>query len=180
MLAVGPTQEMTLFPLKANDEGSYQCIRAVCARLRRDDHLEATATLSSDSEDELVKHFWTTIPSASVFVALGSNVHAMPIALLGVWQITPVVGVAQMVATDQLPRIAASVARYVRRGIIPALIEAGMARVEARALASATENCRWLELLGARRECELPLYGKRGETFVQYAWLRGEADVHVA
>jgi hypothetical protein len=68
------------------------------------------------------------------------------------------------------------ISRFVRDAMIPDLIENGAWRAEARALASHTGARRWLTRMGATERCELPAFGRNGETFILYDWVRHEHD----
>ena len=50
----------------------------------------------------------------------------------------------------------------------------GCTRIEARAIWNNTASHKWLEWMGFRKDCDLPWWGKDGEQFVQYRWLRSE------
>ena len=145
-------------------------VRFICARLRPEDVVEAFALVPIEHPDVLVQRYKECLPIAAHFVLIGKHGCPRPIALLGVWEIYPHVGGAQMLATTEFDQIATDVSRYVKDVMIPRLITLGYRRVEVRALKSATRNRRWIEWLGATRECDVPLLGKDGETFVQYAW----------
>lgn len=71
-----------------------------------------------------------------------------------------------------VPRITA----FVREVMVPAIYEAGGMRVEARALATNTSARRWLKKLGATERCELPCYGRGGETFILFDWVRSDHE----
>lgn len=79
---------------------------------------------------------------------------------------------AWMFGTKRAARAVPAVVRFCNTVMWPDLIEAGAQRVEARAMASHFTAHRWLELMGARRRCELPCYGRGGETFYLYDWTR--------
>ena len=61
--------------------------------------------------------------------------------------------------------------------MMPKIAGAGAHRAECMSLASLADNHRWLEMLGARREATLRGFGKNGEDFHLYAWLKEDADV---
>lgn len=63
------------------------------------------------------------------------------------------------------------------RVLLPAILDDGGYRAEARALKSNRGGNALLKHLGATRRCELPGYGVHGETFVLWDWTRETADV---
>lgn len=69
------------------------------------------------------------------------------------------------------------ITRFVRDVMVPTIYEAGGWRVEARALASNEQACRWLERMGAERQGLLENFGKNGEDFILYQWTRNRHDV---
>lgn len=146
----------------------------VCQRLRADDWREASALLDVPTVPALERHLLAMTPRIAWFDAVfhgDPRLTVEPIALLGVWRMAPGVGAALMLATDEFPLIAQDLHRYVKERMVPALRQMGFRRIEVRALREAEGNCRWIEALGAVRECDVALLGRGGETYVQYAWL---------
>jgi hypothetical protein len=83
----------------------------------------------------------------------------------GVWSIW-------MFATDRFDEISLSTHRFAKKVFFPSLDYAGWHRLECRSLAAHDVAHRWLELLGATRECEVSNYGKAGEAFYLYCWTK--------
>jgi len=65
-----------------------------------------------------------------------------------------------------------AVTRHVRRVMTPDILATSATRMEARAMATNVMACRWLKLMGAAERCDLPGYGRGGETFKLYDWTR--------
>jgi RimJ/RimL family protein N-acetyltransferase len=61
---------------------------------------------------------------------------------------------------------------FIKNHLQPAVYAAGARRVEARALGSHKQAVRFLERIGGTFRCELPGYGKNGETFLLFDWVR--------
>jgi hypothetical protein len=95
-----------------------------------------------------------------------------PEAAFGCGQVRQGYWLAWSWGTGRYVRCVPTMARFITGWLIPAVYEAGAHRVEARALASHTEAHRFLERLGGHRRCALPGFGKNGEAFVLYEWLR--------
>lgn len=93
-----------------------------------------------------------------------------PIAVLSGWTPWPGYWEVCMFATDEFPRIALSMTKFVKNWVIPRLSEFAH-RVDCRSMEGHIEAQNWLELLGAKRENTLERYGKNQETFFTYRWL---------
>ena len=84
----------------------------------------------------------------------------------GVWN-------AYMLGTADFPQVALSVCKHARRFIIPAIFNSdGFQRMDAYAVADYCLAHRWLSWLGAQCEAPLANWGKNGETFLSFVWLR--------
>lgn len=99
-----------------------------------------------------------------------------PIAAIGAAPRWPGVWSVWMFATPRFPEIGGTLTRFVRRRIIPMLVDAGAHRAECYSIEGHDEAHRWLEFLGAKRSEPIPNFGKGGETFYCYSWAR--EDVH--
>lgn len=89
----------------------------------------------------------------------------------GVWQVW-------MFATDDWPKVALGVTRFIKKVMIPALEEVGCHRAECRSMEGHVVAHRWLEALGAHKESELKHYGRDGQTFYLYCWTRPITQPH--
>lgn len=95
-----------------------------------------------------------------------------PIAAIGASSIWPGRWAMWAYGTDRWPEIALSLTRHARNVMLPALWESGMVRAECKSMDRHVQAHRWMELLGAIKESESPHFGKNGETFFTYVWLR--------
>lgn len=91
-----------------------------------------------------------------------------PAAIFGAWPHWPGVWNVYAFGTDAFP--ARSLTKFIRRSMIPTLLEMGAHRADCASLDSHHVAHRWLERLGARRESVMPGFGKNGETFIRYVW----------
>jgi len=66
------------------------------------------------------------------------------------------------------------ISRWARKHLVPELDRMGCTRIEARSLAEHHEAHRWLEWMAFKKDCDLPGWGREGENFVQYSWVRAE------
>lgn len=94
-------------------------------------------------------------------VAIGAGVETRPnvITLL-------------LFATDRFPGVALALTRFITRNLFYRYKLAGVHRIEAVSVDGYDAAHRWIEALGLEREAVLPGYGRNGETFIQFAWVR--------
>lgn len=100
-----------------------------------------------------------------------------PVAVFGAAPNGPGVVEVWMFATPAWPGVAAAVTRYILRRMLPGLAAAGIRRAQCLSIEGHVEAHRWLERLGAVREGIHPGRGRDGETFITYAWRRGDPSV---
>lgn len=118
----------------------------------------------------------TRVPSAAVALGFGldENPFCAVVLLICVSESTPWLGDAALFATDAFSALAPQLIRHVRRAVIPALLDAGVRRVECRALAEYTVTRRFLRACGAIEEAELPDHGPESQEYVLCAWRRSD------
>ena len=95
-----------------------------------------------------------------------------PEAAFGCGQVRRGYWIAWSWGTDRLIRCIPAMVAFITDHLQPAVYEAGALRVEARALKSHGQAVRFLERIGGTFRCELPGYGKNGETFLLFDWVR--------
>lgn len=77
-----------------------------------------------------------------------------------------------LIATDKFDKIHLSLTRLIIKSIIPVLDNAGAHRVEAQSIAGYSSVHNWLKFLGLEEESVIKGYGKNGEDFVNFAYVR--------
>jgi len=92
-----------------------------------------------------------------------------PVCAFGGMPIHPGVWAVWMFATDDFPKVALSVTRFVRKYMKPVLQDLSH-RVECRSIEGHPDAQKWLEFLGMKQESVIPRYGRNGETFLLYSW----------
>ncbi|MCW4115671.1 hypothetical protein NPA31_011920 [Aurantimonas sp. MSK8Z-1] len=102
--------------------------------------------------------------------ALCFSLDERPVGIGALIEWRPNVVTILFFATDEFPRIAMAVARFMRARMLPEYRAAGIHRIECIVSAAYTAAQRWIEIVGLTREAEMPGYGRGGETFLQYAW----------
>lgn len=116
------------------------------------------------------------IPRAMAAIGIGIDGAPFCAAVLLICgnESTPWLAEASLFATNDFPRVAGPLVRFIRRQVIPALIADGVRRVECRALASYAATRRFLRHAGAVEETPLIDHGPTSETYVLCAWRRSD------
>lgn len=143
----------------------------VAAHMREADRAEVEAQLDEWNAAHVAA---MSLRDYAYVVELAGN----PEAAFGCGQVRRGYWIAWSWGTDRLAKCLPAMIGFITECLQPAVYEAGALRVEARALASHRQARRFLERIGGTYRCELPAYGKNGETFVLYDWTR-ESYVHV-
>jgi hypothetical protein len=140
----------------------------IMANLRDEDRIEASAQAFSDQPEE-----WASrIHSAGSF-QWGVYLNGTPIVSLGAsprwtgnWN-------AWCLGTADFPRVALTVTKFIARNMVPTITGLpDFRRADTLALATDFRTHRWLMALGALFEGPLANWGKNGETFLSFVWLR--------
>ena len=100
------------------------------------------------------------------------ELNGNPEAAFGCGKVRQGYWIAWSWGTDRLIKCVPTMVSFITEQLQPAVYDAGALRVEARALASHKQAIRFLERIGGTFRCELPAYGKNGETFILYDWTR--------
>lgn len=146
---------------------SYRDSLYVCRHLRPQDRAEVLATHWTDDATELAQPIAFSREALSwCFAGLDDE----PIALLGVNQLWPGMWAPWAMATPRFKEIGWGVTRFVKRHMIPRMVEMGFNRAECRTLDTNIEAQRWLIRLGAVRESVNPRTGKDGQSFHTYVF----------
>ena len=75
--------------------------------------------------------------------------------------------------TDAWVKVWRLVTLTARRDMMRAVTDTGAHRAQCLSPATHTDTHKWLRLLGASYEVDLPAYGVNGEDFKMFAWLKG-------
>lgn len=150
---------MRLVPLNAPD------LLAIAENMREWDKREIYGTRFCEDPRGLVRDC-LVFPEMGWIAGFGDE----PVAAIGAVPCWPGVWSVWMFATPKINKIGLSLTKFVRYGMIPALLKVGCHRAECHSMRGHIEAQRWLELLGARRESLVPRYGKHAEDFFTYSW----------
>ena len=83
----------------------------------------------------------------------------------GVWSIG-------MFATDNFQKVGGYLTKKIIREIIPMLMDAGAHRIECQSIEGYDAIHKWLGTLGLQEESKLMGYGRDGEDFCQFTWVK--------
>lgn len=136
----------------------------VAMHMRESDRREIWACRWSDSPLELARDSM----AVGAFSWCGFYKGA-PTVILGAYPLRPGVWEMWLYATDDFRKMRFSLVRWLQRVMIPAMVEMGCHRAEARAIEDHHDAHALMEHFGARREGVHEGFGKNGETFVTYA-----------
>ena len=144
----------------------------IASRLRPEDHQEVSCQFEQWSPAGLAAvslrdHAYTVEVNGNPEAAFG----ACSMTHKGLW-------VAWSWGSVRMWRAIPIITAFVRDIMIPDIIVQGCWRCEARAMAEHTGAHRWLKRMGAVERCELPGWGKGGETFKLFEWLRQDHERH--
>lgn len=157
-----PQQALTL--LTSLDQAA---VASVAWRCRKQDWREITATVDIEDPNLWAAH----LCARSTFGTVAFS-RDLPVAALGACRIRPGVFSLWMFATPDWPLVAPAVTRWCHRVLKPSLLRAGAHRAECASLSDHTTAHRWLLRFGFTHEATMPGWGKRGETFLQFSWVR--------
>lgn len=141
----------------------------VARNMRESDAREIFCTRFDQTSESLVRELLLLGGHFGWIASLDS-----PVAAIGAVPCAPGHWSVWMFATPEIHKIAKEFTAFVKRGMIPALLDVGCRRAECRSIVGHVEAHRWLQLLGAHRECLVPRLGVNGEDFIQFAWLPDE------
>lgn len=152
------------------DRATPEYVRHVAENMRAGDHREFLPLTFAETPEalaELMVSMYADHPAGYSFhdefgpVGIGAMVEGRPnvVTLL-------------FFATDRFPGIALEVARFTRRRLFPRYRAAGVHRIECVSIDGYDDAHRWINMVGMNREAALPGYGKGGETYHQFAWVK--------
>jgi hypothetical protein len=147
----------------------------IAENLRMSDKNEVFATRWTENGDDLAD----AILSHGDFGWIACADDGTPVSAFGAVPLWNGVWSVWMFATDRWPEVSLSVTRFIKKIMTPALEEVGYHRAECKSLAENKTSHRWLELLGASKESEAVNFGRNGETFYTFSWIRPVTRTHL-
>lgn len=153
------------------DVATADDIRAVARDMRDSDLAEFSAVLPVDDRDAVADTL--SLRYGYRPDILCAQRDGRRIAIGGALELRPNVLTLLFFATPDFGQIALPLTRFIKLGLFRRLVAAGVHRIEAVSMDGHTQAHRWIEALGLSRETgPLRGYGKRGEAFIQFAWVR--------
>lgn len=150
------------------DVATKQDVYEAALHMRDSDYREFSA-LSWAHDRETLARDLAGRPSPSRPIV--ARMNDRPVAVGDVLEIRPNVLTLYFFATDDFPRIALQLTRFLRYRLLgPLMLTAH--RVEAASMVGHDTAHRWIRFLGLSEEAVLRGYGKNGEDFVQFAWVK--------
>lgn len=138
----------------------------VCNYLRASDLREAKATSHCGDAEQLAM---TMIQHYGPYSHAVLGEDGTPIAVIGATEQWPGVWTCWMLATDRFNEIGKELTRWVKRAMIPHLVEQGAHRIDAYSIDGHDTAHRWLRFCGAVQEARLRRYGRNGEDFLVFS-----------
>ena len=152
-------------PTVSIKEATLPAVLAVTLNLRETDKAEIFG-LWYEEDPELLAEM--ACKSTLSYVAYTSE--GVPAAAFGLLEMWPGVWSAWLFGTNDFRRVGPAVAKFYHRTIIPAWIERGGHRAEARAREGHESAIKFLEKMGGVRESTLTEYGKDKANYFMYRW----------
>lgn len=149
------------------------------------DEREIFALTPHRDRNRLARELYALLPRAFRAYTIGLDTSPAAIAFLGLWPQDESAGLlgASLFGTNEFPVAAGRIVRWVRRSLIPELLELGVRRVECRALAEHRAARNFIRACGAVEEATMPDLGRAGETYILSAWRKSDwrrsDDVHL-
>ena len=135
----------------------------VCQHMRYIDAEEVLATMDHDSHEEFAQM------CAFIGGVCYRDAAGVPVAIGGVREAWPGVGIAWMVGTDAVPKNKMGLTKLGRELMVT---HAHLHRIQALSASFHTVSHEWLELVGFERSHTLRKYGKNGQDFIMFEIVR--------
>jgi hypothetical protein len=143
--------------------------RDVALRMRDSDFREFEATSFATTREELADALMARYAHLGQFIM--ATHEDRPVAIGALIEARPNVASLLFYATDEFQIIAMGLTRFITQRLFPQVKANGAHRIECVSIAGHYEAHRWIKVLGLEHQCEMRGYGKRGETFHQFAWI---------
>ena len=152
------------------DVTTPQNVRHVAERMRTSDYREFSALAHADSRAAL------TDVLVAAYAGHPSGICAYagdePVAVGAMVEGRPNVITLMFFAADDFPKIALPLTRFITKNLFEKYRANGVHRIECVSIEGYEEAHRWIRLLGLRHEAVFPGYGKGGEAFFQFSWVK--------
>lgn len=156
------------------DAPTREDVAYVAARMRGRDAAEFMAVSKAATRADLASGLVDRYGGAPD--AFCAYLDGKPVAVGAMVEHRPNVVTLMFFATDRLPTIGLALTRWITQRLFPRYKARGVHRIECASMDGYEEVHRWVELLGLKREAVMLGYGRGGETFVQFAWVKDEGS----
>ncbi len=146
----------------------------VVANLRPDDKREIDCQVPPGVKPAAIAE--SSLAAGDAFVVLR---HRQPCGAFGFAPISEGVLSAWAYGASGFERCIPALTRFVFGELVSVWTSLNIRRIEARSIESHTSAHRWLEATGAVRLCALDQWGRNGERFLLYEWVRGGVPASV-
>jgi hypothetical protein len=140
----------------------------IAANLRSEDHAEIACQVPQGTKPEAIARSSLAAGEARVVFRNG-----LPCGAFGFVPVSDGVLSAWAYGMRGFERCIPAVTRHVYREFVSQWMQGNIRRIEARTIESHDSAHRWLEKAGAVRCCTLEQWGRNGERFYLYEWVRG-------
>jgi hypothetical protein len=142
----------------------------VALSMRQRDLDEFMAVSHADSAEKLALSLSDRYSlSDETFGAFDENDEA--IAIGAMVEHRPGVITLMFFATDDFPKIALPLTKFIRYRLFPQYKANGTHRIECVSMATYEDAHRWIQMIGLEPEAILPGYGREGQAFIQFSWV---------
>lgn len=147
----------------------------VAKRMRQRDYDEIVCTTYSQNREELAAFLGETWSACETTIGCGTKEDGI-IAVLTYVPLRPNVWSFGMFATDDFQKIGAQLTRLIIKRIIGAIEQTGAHRVECQSIEGYEEVHNWLEFLGLKKESLIKGFGRNGENFITFAYVKESVE----
>lgn len=106
----------------------------------------------------------------------GAFIDWQPVTIISAVEKAPTLWHVGMFSTDAWPKVALNCTLFYKQVIYPTLEKLGCNRAECRSYIAHKAAHRWLQIIGAKRECIIHDVGLRRDSYVQFAWTRKDLE----
>jgi len=148
-------------------EAGYADIVYVARHMRLIDRTELYAFDETENPEKLAREL--TLYERYHWCAF---IDWRPVTIISAIEQSPTLWRVGMFSTEEWPKVALSCTRFFYRTMAPTIYDLGCNRAECRSIVSHTEAHKWLDSLGAMRECTIHDVGPKRESYIQFSWTR--------
>lgn len=152
-----------------------QDVFGVALKMREKDYEEISSLRWEDNRQSLAESLSNAFSEYQNVYSIGKGEECIAIFCYvplrkGVWSLG-------MFATDNFQKVGKFLTKRIIRDIIPALLRANAHRVEVQSISGYEEVHNWIKFFGFKEEAKMQSFGKNGEDFVQFSWVKGQDDL---